>query len=73
MSVKYLQNLLAMMFESDTDSRHETQRHVVKLLSPAHLAVSSSPRPCPWIDVFTLPEKSNMALTKTGDPDPRRS
>ena len=30
------------------------------------LAVSSSPRP--WMDVFALPEKSNMAVTES-DPD----
>ena len=30
------------------------------------VAVSSSPRP--WIDVFVLPEKSNMAVTES-DPD----
>ena len=32
------------------------------------LAVSSSPRP--WIDVFALPEKSNIAVTES-DPDPK--
>ena len=31
------------------------------------LAVSSSPTP--WIDVSSLPEKSNMAMTES-DPDP---
>ena len=31
-------------------------------------AVSSSPRP--WMDVFALPEKSNMAVTES-DPDPK--
>ena len=31
-------------------------------------AVSSSPRP--WMDVFALPEKSNMAVTER-DPDPK--
>ena len=33
-----------------------------------HLAMSSSPRT--WIDVFALPEKSNMAVTES-DPDPK--
>ena len=32
------------------------------------VAVSSSPRPC--MDVFALPEKSNMAVTES-DPDPK--
>ena len=32
------------------------------------LAVSSSTRP--WMDVFALPEKSNMAVTES-DPDPK--
>ena len=32
------------------------------------VAVSSSPRP--WMDVFALSEKSNMAVTKS-DPDPK--
>ena len=32
------------------------------------LAVSSSPRP--WMDVFALPEKLNMAVTES-DPDTR--
>ena len=32
------------------------------------VALTSTPRP--WIDVFALPEKSNMAVTES-DPDPR--
>ena len=32
------------------------------------VAVSSSPRP--WMDVFALPEKYNMAVTES-DPDPK--
>ena len=32
------------------------------------LAVSSSPKL--WMDVFALPEKSNMAVTES-DPDPK--
>ena len=32
------------------------------------VAVSSSPRP--WMDVFALPEKSNMAVTES-DPEPK--
>ena len=32
--------------------------------------VAASSSPIPWIDVFDLPEKSNMAVTKS-DPDPK--
>ena len=41
---------------------------VASLIAPTSLAVSSSPRP--WIDVFALHEKSNMAVTES-DPDPK--
>ena len=34
----------------------------------SNVALSSSPRP--WMDVFALPEKSNMAGTES-DPDPK--
>ena len=38
------------------------------MLYGSDIAVSSSPRP--WIDVFALPEKFNMALTES-DLDPK--
>ena len=38
------------------------------MLAPSYLAVSSSTRP--WIDVFALREKLNMAVTKS-DLDPK--
>ena len=39
-----------------------------EILAGPYLAVSSSPRP--WIDIFALPEKSNMAVTES-DPKPK--
>ena len=47
-----------------------SQHYAVVLFSLARLmlAVSSSPRP--WMHVFALPEKSNMAVTES-DPDPK--
>ena len=51
------------MFKDGWD--HVFQKFKASALS---LAVSSSPKP--WIDVFALPEKSNMAVTES-DPDPR--
>ena len=53
------------------DSSTATEDHAINwLFSPAstRLAVSSSPRP--WIDVFALLEKFNMAVTES-DPDPK--
>ena len=42
--------------------------HMSSSVNVFRLAVLSSPRL--WIDVFALPEKSNMAVTES-DPDPK--
>ena len=48
--------------------RNKTSRNKSLLLGALNVAVSSSPRP--WMDVFALPEKSNMAVTES-DPHPK--
>ena len=40
---------------------------ILDLMSKRDFAVSS---PAPWMDVFALPEKSNMAVTES-DHDPK--
>ena len=44
-----------------------TEEHLTDTVG-ARFAVSSSPRP--WMEVFALPEKSNMAVSDC-DPDPK--
>ena len=43
-------------------------RYLSVIEAPLDIAVSSPSRP--WMDVFALPEKSNMAVTES-DPDPK--
>ena len=57
----------------DVHHDHSTSESLTPTLSVCECAgkkcaVSSSPRP--WVDVFALPEKSNMAVTES-DPDPK--
>ena len=54
-----------MLLTEDEDNRCSVAS---SNLCPLIIAVSFSPRP--WIDVFVLPEKSNMAVTES-DPDPK--